>query len=75
MPAKRTQFEGLEFSPGRATARILFRRFRDDGDFAVLSDIGVRSWSADHVDFLKTSEDFKNAFEDNPTRETLRKSC
>ncbi|MCJ7607994.1 MAG: GNAT family N-acetyltransferase [Thermoplasmata archaeon] len=64
--------EGIEFSPGRSTAGIQFRRFRGDDDFAVMSDICVKSWEADYVDFVKSSEDFKSAFEHDPKRDPAR---
>lgn len=75
MPDAHPQFEGLEYSPGRATAGIEFRRYRDSGDFAALSDVCTKSWGADKVDFQKTSDDFKSTFdgdcEKDPSKELL----
>jgi mycothiol synthase len=69
MSAKSIDYVDMEFSPGRATAGIRFRRYRGDDDFASLSDICFKSWSADHVDFQKTSEDFRGAYEASSSRD------
>ena len=69
---KSTELIEMEFSPGRATAGIRFRRYRNESDFAALSEICTKSWTADHVDFQKTPDDFRSEFEDDPNRDPLK---
>ena len=75
MSIKSTGYVDVKFSPGRATAGVRFRRFRGDDDFAAMSDICVKSWNADNVEFQKTAEDFKGAFghgtDRDPAKELL----
>ncbi len=69
------QYLDIEFSPGKNTADIRFRRFRGREDFATMSDISIKSWEADHIDFVKTKESYEDEFKHDthgdPTRNLL----
>lgn len=69
MTVRANEFVDIEYSPGRATAGIRFRRYRDDSDFEALAKICTKSWSADNVDFHKTSDDFRGAYEAESSRD------
>ena len=75
MPDSNGYWIDIGFRPGKATADIRFRRFRGAEDFSTMSDICVKSWKADQVDYLKTREDFENEFkhdpEGDPTKDLL----
>lgn len=58
----------IGFSPGERTADIRFRPFAGEQDFDAMSRICIASWKADAVDFIKTAEDFKMAYEHAPDR-------
>ncbi len=65
----------IGFRPGKATAGIRFRRFSGSEDFSTMSDICVKSWEADHIDFMKTREEYENEFKHithkDPARDLL----
>jgi mycothiol synthase len=64
-----TDYVEVDYEPCGPTARVRFRRFANDEDFASLSDICIRSWKADDVEFIKTAEDFRSAYEHDPNRD------
>lgn len=72
MSEKDDPYLDIGFSPGKATADIRFRRFCGCEDFAVMSDVSVKSWEADHIDFVKTKEGYENEFKHNTRRDPTR---
>lgn len=59
----------IDFVPGEITKGVRFRKFRSDDDFPAMSEVCIKSWMADRIEFMKTGEDFKNGFESNPLRD------
>jgi hypothetical protein len=72
MPDSDELWIGIGFRPGKPIADIRFRRFRGGEDFSTISDIRIKSWKADQVDFLKTREDFESAFKHDPERDPTK---
>ncbi len=62
----------IGFSPGEKTASIHFRRFAGEKDFIDMSRVAIESWKADNFEFMKSPEDFKSTYEENPERDPLK---
>jgi len=58
----------IGFSPGEKTASIRLRQFAGDKDFVDMSRVAIESWKADNFNFMKSPEDFKSAYEEDPER-------
>lgn len=68
------QSEGLRtieigFRPKERLRGVSFRRFSGNHDYEAMSEICVRSWKADGVDFIKTAEDLSSAYEHDSSRD------
>lgn len=51
---------------------LTFRAFEDERDYEVMADISLKSWSADHVEFVKTKEDYRNQSATNEGNHVLQ---
>ncbi len=49
---------------------LLFRRFRDESDYSVMSSVGKRSWEADGVDNIETEEELANEYDNLSNRDS-----
>lgn len=48
---------------------VVFRRFKDNSDYSVLSSVGRRSWEADGVDNIETEEELANEYDSLSNRD------
>jgi mycothiol synthase len=62
----------IGFLPGKKTAGIRFRRFAGDEDFNEMSRVAIESWKADNFEYMKSPEDFKEAFEADSARDPAK---
>ena len=59
----------IGFRPQEALRDIKFRRFSGGHDYDAISDICIKSWKADGVEFIKTPDDFRSAYVHDPDRD------
>jgi len=72
LPHEGNRNDYIDFAPGKVTQGIRFRRFRNNDDFEAMSEVCIKSWMADRIEFIKTGDDFKSGFESNPLRDPTR---
>jgi mycothiol synthase len=69
MPDTGDRWIDIGFRTGKRGPEIRFRRFRGSADFSTMSDICIKSWKADNIEFLKTKEDFESGFKHDAGRD------
>ena len=66
------QEQDIDFPLPSSLSNLRVRRFKGREDFALMSDISMRSWKADAFDFMKTGDDIESAYKEDPKRDPGR---